>query len=135
MTVTKNLIVDTVEEYSKYGKYGGAFEKESHLDRYPYMKKLFAGYGFSVEYNEDRGHLYTLEDVRNITQVRQKAGAVCNTCKSAQIRSLIDKYGEDYYLMGFEEINDQLTHPIAWLDCHDPKTMELRISRPALLML
>ena len=36
----KNLIVDTVEEYSKYGKYGGAFEKESHLDRYPYMKKL-----------------------------------------------------------------------------------------------
>jgi len=129
----KNLIVDTVEEYSKYGKYGGAFEKESHLDRYPYMKKLFAGYGFSVEYNEDRGHLYTLEDVRNITQVRQKAGAVCNTCKSAQIRSLIDKYGEDYYLMGFEEINDQLTHPIACLDCHDPKTMELRISRPALL--
>jgi len=50
----KNLIVDTEEDYSKYGKYGGAFEKASHLDRYPYMKTLFAGYGFSIEYNEDR---------------------------------------------------------------------------------
>jgi nitrite reductase (cytochrome c-552) len=129
----KNLLVDTVDDYSEYGKYGGAFEKESHLERYPYMENLYAGYGFSVEYNEERGHLYTLEDIRSITPVRTKTGAVCNICKSAQIPSLIEKYGEDFYLMGFEEINDQLTHPIACLDCHDPETMELRISRPALV--
>ncbi len=129
----KNLIVDIEDGYAKHGKYGGAFEKASHLEKYPYMRNLFAGYGFSVEYNEDRGHLYTLEDIRNITPERQKSGATCNTCKSSQIPGLIDKYGDSYYLMEFKEINDQLVHPIACLDCHDPKTMDLRISRPALV--
>lgn len=62
-----------------------------------------------------------------------RPGAACNTCKSSQIPEIINKYGDQYYLKFFEEINSQLKYPIACLDCHDPRTMDLRISRPALI--
>lgn len=107
-------------------------EKPSHFESKPYMKTIYAGFGFAAEYNEPRGHVYTLEDIRDIDPARKKAGAACNTCKSTQIPGLIEKYGDQYYKMSFAEINGQLTEPIGCLDCHDPKTMELRISRPAL---
>jgi nitrite reductase (cytochrome c-552) len=45
---------------------------------------------------------------------------------------MMDKYGAKYYLMSFDEMNGQITQPIGCLDCHDPKTMALRITRPAL---
>ena len=35
--------------------------------------------------------------------------------------------------MSFDDIKNQVTHPIGCLDCHDPKTMDLRLSRPALI--
>ncbi|MEG6521909.1 ammonia-forming cytochrome c nitrite reductase subunit c552 [Desulfotomaculum sp. 1211_IL3151] len=107
--------------------------KPSHFETKPYMEPIYAGLGYAVEFNEPRGHLYTLDDIREVNPNRYKTGAACNTCKSSQIPGLIDKYGEDYYLKSFEEINSQLKHPIACLDCHDPKTMDLRISRPALI--
>lgn len=107
--------------------------KPSHFETKPYMKPLYAGLGYAEEFNEPRGHVYTLEDIRAVNPKRYKTGAACNTCKSSQIPALIDKYGEKYYTMSFEEINSQLTHPIACLDCHDPGTMDLRISRPALI--
>lgn len=39
----------------------------------------------------------------------------------------------DFYAVPFAERAADIHHPIACLDCHDPKTMQLRISRPALL--
>ncbi len=105
----------------------------SHFETKPYMKQIYAGLGFAEEFNEPRGHVYTLEDIRKVHPTRYKTGAACNTCKSSQIPEMINKYGEDYYLKSFEEVNSQLKHPIACLDCHDPKTMDLRISRPALI--
>ncbi len=108
-------------------------DKPSHFETKPYMELLYAGLGYANEFNEPRGHLYTLEDIREVDPSRYKTGAACNTCKSSQIPELIKKYGEEYYLKSFEEINKQLKHPIACLDCHDPKTMDLRISRPALI--
>lgn len=107
-------------------------EKPSHFVTAPYMQTLYAGTGFAAEFNEPRGHVYTLEDIRNINPKRKKAGAVCNTCKSSEIPAIMQKYGDKYYLMDFDSVNRQLNHPIACLDCHDPDTMELRITRPAL---
>lgn len=108
-------------------------EKPSHFETKPYLEILYAGLGYAAEFNEPRGHVYTLEDIREVDPKRYKTGAACNTCKSSQIPALIEKYGEDYYLKSFEEINSQLDYPIACLDCHDPKTMELQITRPALI--
>jgi nitrite reductase (cytochrome c-552) len=48
-------------KYSKWGRYGGS-ENFSKLDKYPDLKLMFAGYAFSVEYNEERGHMFSLAD-------------------------------------------------------------------------
>ena len=108
-------------------------EKPSHFETKPYMKVMYAGLGYANEFNEPRGHLYSLEDIRAIDPSRYKVGASCNTCKSTEIPGLIEKYGDEYYTMSFEQINSQLQYPIGCSDCHNPETMELRITRPALI--
>ncbi|AGA69012.1 formate-dependent nitrite reductase, periplasmic cytochrome c552 subunit [Desulfitobacterium dichloroeliminans LMG P-21439] len=119
--------------YQTYLQNGENTDMPSHFETKPYMKLLYAGLGYSNEFNEPRGHVYTLEDIRAVDSSRYKVGASCNTCKSTQIPGLIEKYGADYYTSSFEEINSQLEYPIGCLDCHNPETMELRISRPALI--
>ncbi len=108
-------------------------EKPSHFAEKPYLKDIYAGFGFVAEYNEPRGHLFTIEDILEIDPARKKAGASCFTCKSTQVPTLMDKYGDDYYLMSFDDIKDEFTEAIGCLDCHDPKTQDLRLSRPALI--
>ena len=105
----------------------------SHFETKPYMKIIYAGTGFAAEFNEPRGHLYTIEDVKSIDSARQKSGASCFTCKSTQAPEMIKEYGDQYYLMSFDQMKDKITEPIGCLDCHDPKTMELRLTRPALI--
>lgn len=119
--------------YQSYLENYDNMEKPSHFESKPYMEIVYTGLGYAAEFNEPRGHVYTLEDIRAVDPSRYKTGAACNTCKSSQIPALIRQYGEEYYLKSFQEINSQLDHPIACLDCHDPKTMELQITRPALI--
>ena len=110
--------------------YGGSVPN-SHLKEYPYMTTLWSGYSFAKEYNEDRGHWYTMEDVTKTA--RAPAKAVCLTCKSASVPKTIAKYGKAYYSMSFQDVQKEMKYPIGCSDCHDPKTMELRITRPALV--
>lgn len=104
----------------------------SKLARMPYLVRLFAGYGFAEEYNEDRGHPYSLDDVVGIHQKRKPA-AVCFTCKTAQLPALLEKYGTEFYNLPFDQVQAEIQHPVACADCHDPNTMALRITRPALI--
>lgn len=104
----------------------------SHFTAKPYLQTMYAGIGFAVEYNEPRGHLFAIEDINAIDPARKKTGAACFTCKSPQVPEMMEKYGENYYLMSFDEMKGQITEAIGCLDCHEPKTMALRISRPAL---
>ena len=130
----KNTEMDTQESYAATGgKYGGAYADVSHYELEPYLPTLFNGMGFAVEYNEERGHLYTLEDVRAITTERTKAGASCTYCKSADIPALLEEYGADFYTSSFDDMYSQMSNAITCADCHDPVTMELRITRPALV--
>ena len=105
----------------------------SHFETKPYMQIIYAGTGFAAEFNEPRGHVYSIEDVKSIDPARRKAGASCFTCKSTQAPGMIKEYGDHYYLMSFDEMKDKITEPIGCLDCHDPKTMKLRLTRPALI--
>jgi len=120
-------------------KYGGPV-KFSHLQRDPMLKQLFAGYPFSVEYDEDRGHMHAIEDVMATARRDPKRGGkpqpgTCMTCKSSDVPGLMQKMGTGkFYQAHFEDIAARVnkSHPIGCADCHDPKTMELHISRPAL---
>lgn len=112
-------------------RYGGSVPRD-HLAEYPEMLTLFAGYGFSKEYNEDRGHVYSLEDVLKIKRVTPKTTGSCLTCKSANVPVLIKEKGLAYYTTPFQEIAKEAKHPIACANCHDDQTMELKITQPPL---
>lgn len=118
-------------------KYGGP-QKVSYLKANPRLKIIWAGYPFSIEYNQPRGHMNALDDVRSTARRDPKRGgkaqpATCLTCKSPEVPQLMKKMGTGkFYQAHFDDMNKQIIHPIGCADCHDPKTMNLTITRPAL---
>lgn len=114
--------------------YGGSqpFDK---LERYPILKRLWAGYAFSVDYSEERGHYYALIDQKETK--RQDAVAqpgACANCHAAEAPQLIQQMGwENFNHTPYKEISSTLHYGSSCADCHDPKTMALRITRPALV--
>ena len=57
--------------------YGGS-DPYDKLERYPALVQLWAGYAFSIDHNEERGHYYALIDQKETRRVteRQQPGAV-----------------------------------------------------------
>lgn len=112
--------------------YGGS-QVYSKLERYPILKRLWAGYAFSVEYNEERGHYYALTDQKQTK--RQDAvsqPAACANCHAAEAPQLIAQMGwEKFNHTPYKEISGTLHYGSSCADCHNPQTMELRITRPA----
>jgi nitrite reductase (cytochrome c-552) len=107
-------------------------------DKEPYLPILFNGYGFATEYNEDRGHIYANEDVRAIARINDKSIGSCLTCKSTAVPHMIEEMGDDYWSGNFNsEIwpkAEEMGHsPIGCSDCHDPETMDLRVTRPSFI--
>ncbi len=112
--------------------YGGS-EKYDKLARFPAMKRLWAGYAFSVEFNEDRGHFYALTDQKETKrqEVVKQPGA-CANCHSGDTPNLIRSMGWEAFNKGpYSAISDQLHTSVTCNDCHAPDTMALRITRPA----
>lgn len=113
-------------------KYGGSVP-ESHLKEAPVQVKLFAGYPFSEDYNEERGHVWALEDVTKTQRVGPKTISSCWNCKSPNVPPLIEKMGDSFWSTPFDQLKDQIKHPIACADCHDAQTNALKITRVTLL--
>ena len=127
------LYLKTGEMSRDPSRYGGS-DKEDKLAAYPYLRTIFKGYSFSKEYTDDRGHVYSLEDVTQTKRVDpEKTVATCITCKSSQSPDLMAKYGDEYYKMPFKIAAAEAQYAIGCSDCHDPTTMTLRLSRPALI--
>jgi nitrite reductase (cytochrome c-552) len=119
-----------------YGEtpYGGS-EPYDKLERYPAMVRLWAGYAFSIDHNEERGHYYAQIDQRETerVQVVNQPGA-CINCHAAETPLLIAELGwETFNRTPYNELRDRLHLGTSCNDCHDPVSMDLRISRPALL--
>jgi nitrite reductase (cytochrome c-552) len=112
--------------------YGGS-EPFSKLEDDPRLVELFAGYGFSKDYSEDRGHLYSLEDVRATLRVNETTPGTCYSCKSANNPRLWKDMGAaDFYMTPFSEVGQQITNPIGCANCHEANTMRLVVTNPAL---
>ena len=119
-----------------YGEtpYGGS-TPYSKLERYPAMVRLWDGYAFSKGHDEERGHYYALIDQLNTVRVRDfnQPGA-CINCHAAEAPLLIAEMGwEEFNRTPYNDLRDQLHLGTSCNDCHDPSTMNLRITRPALL--
>jgi nitrite reductase (cytochrome c-552) len=114
---------------------------QSLVEAFPELKTIWAGYAFATDFREDRGHYYMLED-QTYTQRQQvvKQPGTCANCH-ASTYTLYKKLGEGDITKGFEKLNampyaearQQLSHPVACIDCHDPESMALRITRPAFI--
>jgi nitrite reductase (cytochrome c-552) len=122
-------------------RYGGS-ENFSKLDQDPVWRRIFAGYPFGVDYREDRGHAYSLEDQKETLRTKQfKQPGACLQCHAGGMKHVYETAGEGDLETGFAKVNKMpleeawkyVTHPIACVDCHDPQTMELRVTRPAFL--
>lgn len=120
-------------------KYSGSVKRSKFdEDKEPYLPILFNGYGFATEYNEDRGHIYANEDVRAIARITDKSVGSCLTCKSTAVPHLIEDMGEGYWGASFNDeiwpAAEAMGHsPIGCSDCHDPETMDLRVTRPSFI--
>ncbi len=113
-------------------KYGGAVPRD-YLVETPANVILFAGYAFAKDYKQARGHTHAIEDVTGTKRISPASVATCWTCKSPDVPRLMNKLGpEKFYAAKFDDYRSEITHPIGCLDCHEPNTMKLRVSRPAL---
>jgi nitrite reductase (cytochrome c-552) len=113
-------------------KYGGASQRD-YLEATPANVILFAGYSVAKEYRQARGHVHAVEDVTATKRVNEKTPATCWTCKSPDVPRLMNTMGPaKFYAARFDDLKTEITHPIGCLDCHEPNTMKLRITRPAL---
>ncbi len=114
-------------------KYGGAYPRD-YLEQDPNQVILFAGYSFSKMYRQARGHYRSITDVTSTKRLKTPFNpATCWTCKSTDVPRVMNKMGvKEFYAANFHDLAGQITHAIGCQDCHDPKTMNLRITRPAL---
>ncbi|MBU8879815.1 ammonia-forming cytochrome c nitrite reductase subunit c552 [Bacillus sp. FJAT-29790] len=120
-------------------KYGGSINRSKYdADKEPYLPILFNGYGFATQYTEDRGHMYANEDIRETARITDKSIGSCLTCKSTAVPQMIEEMGDEYWSGSFNDViwpkAEAMGHsPIGCSDCHDPETMDLRITRPSFI--
>jgi len=139
-------------------RYGGS-EAIDKLDLRPEWKTLWDGYAFAIDFREERGHAYMLHDQRETRRVteRQQPGA-CLHCHASVVDAyrevgmkegapgaltdpLLSAAGQAQLFKGFEavcampydEATSLVEHPVTCLDCHDPSSMQLRVTRPGFL--
>ncbi len=120
--------------------YGGNAVRDM-LTEEPELVILWAGYPFSKDYKQGRGHYYAVKDVietlRTGAPMQKGEGtmpATCWTCKSPDVLKQMNKLGiENFYSKKWSTFLGEIQNPIGCADCHDPATMQLQITRPALL--
>jgi nitrite reductase (cytochrome c-552) len=178
--------------------YGGSSAMpQSKLDKQAWLKRLYAGYAFSIDYREARGHAYMLYDQGVTERVTKKpqAGACLHCHGSTTVlyrkmgleamglpsdtKALAAEFNMDAVQRGFEEVSTKSyaevlellaaspdgtpdenepvfpqapvggftgefagqavpddhpivgeAHPVTCIDCHDPKTLSIRVTRP-----
>ena len=164
------------DDYTDFG--GNHALPPSKLEESPWLKRLFAGYAFSIDYREARGHAHMLADqevTKRVTDVQQSGACLhCHASiaatyrrigleeqgKPADAKSLADGFQQEAVLAGFrsvstkkyEEIHAELektpdgfdaasgdphvggAHPVSCVDCHDPETMSIRVTRPGFIL-
>lgn len=111
----------------------GGSEPFSKLEEDPRLVTLFAGYSFSKDYNEERGHMNSLTDVRATKRINETTPGTCYSCKSSNNPSLWDKMGmANFDKTPFATLGEQIDQPIGCADCHEANTMKLIVTNPAL---
>jgi nitrite reductase (cytochrome c-552) len=112
----------------------------SKLGAIPHLKRMWAGYAFATDFREERGHAYMLSD--QVYTERQNAGqpGTCIQCHGSTYAAMKELGHGDIHA-GFDRLNamsyfeaKEFVHgPVACIDCHEPESMALRVTRPAFI--
>jgi nitrite reductase (cytochrome c-552) len=121
-------------------KYNGAATIDM-LEVDPRLVVLWAGYAFSKDYKQSRGHAYAVEDVQNTLRTgapmngeKSPQPTTCWACKSPDVPRLMNEKGvAGFYTGSWETLGHEVVNAIGCADCHNAETMNLQISRPALI--
>jgi nitrite reductase (cytochrome c-552) len=145
---------------TRYGGGGSETIAADKLAQDPRLKTIFAGYAFGVDYRARRGHAYMLSDQRETKRIQlpfRQTGA-CLQCHASNVVAYrkvglengapgsmedppVSVNGYAQLMKGFEKIGAMpyaeatklVNMPVACIDCHDPKSMQLRVTRPGFL--
>ncbi len=144
---------------TKYGGGGSEAVATDRLKEDPRLVSIFAGYAFAIDFRNRRGHAYMLDDQRGTKRVteRPQPGA-CLHCHasntvafrkmglekgapgtldepftSANAQAQLMKGFEQVCKMPYKEATTKVEHPVACIDCHDPKSMQLRVTKPGFI--
>lgn len=185
-------------------RYGGSEAMpEQKLEQSPWLKRLYAGYAFSIDYRERRGHAYMLADQEQTERILQRPqSGACLHChgsvtpmyrrlgleamgQPADAKALASDFNWPAVMKGFDiaakmnyaQAHAELlktpdgtpntgkpasrdatsnaagslsgaapttreamaahlgeAHPVSCVDCHDPQTMQVRVTRPGFVL-
>ena len=131
---------------TRFGGHGGSEAlPEEKIKRDPWLERMFRGYAFSIDYRDRRGHAYMLADQEATKRLTKPQTGSCLHCHAA-VMPLYRELGNGdalkgmkmTYKMSYQETHKKLSdsghaHPVTCADCHEPKTMELRVTRPGFI--
>ena len=131
---------------TRFGGHGGSEAlPEEKIERDPWLKKMFLGYAFSIDYRDRRGHAYMLQDQEQTERLTKPQTGSCLHCHAA-VMPLYRELGngdaakglEASYKFSYKDLNKKLhdmghAHPVTCADCHDPNTMKLIVTRPGFI--
>ena len=127
-------------QYDTWKQTAESFEIEDMVKKYPQLAILWAGYGFSKDYNAPRGHAFALQSNRGTLRTGAPTGPddgpmpmACWTCKSPDVARLMEEEGELEYFTGkWARAGNEIVNPIGCADCHNTQSSQLSLSRPYL---
>ncbi len=131
---------------TRFAGHGGSEAlPEEKIEREPWLKRMFLGYAFSLDYRDRRGHAYMLSDQEATQRLTQPQTGSCLHCH-ASVMPLYRELGGGDATLGFlesykhsyAELSQKLhasghAHPVSCVDCHEPQSMALRVTRPGFL--
>ena len=131
---------------TRFGGHGGSEALPAEkIERDPWLKKMFLGYAFSIDYRDRRGHAFMLKDQEDTQRLTKPQSGSCLHCHGA-VMPLYKELGQGDAMKGFEasykfsykDLNQKLHdmghgHSVTCADCHDAKTMKLIVTRPGFI--
>jgi len=132
---------------TRFGGHGGSEAMPAEkIERDPWLKRMFLGYAFAIDYRDRRGHAYMLEDQEATKRLSKPQTGSCLHCH-ASVMPLYRELGggdamkgfEASYTLSYQEMSQKLhdsghAHPVSCVDCHDPESMALRVTRPGFIL-
>jgi len=106
-------------------------------DEDPRLARMWAGYPFAGESQFPQGHAHSLSATDSLGQPAPSACLTCHGSAYAELKRAgrgdaargADALAADTY----EAARRRVRHPVACLDCHEPSSMRLRVTRPAFI--